>query len=176
MSDVFSKAKRSDVMSRIRSRGNKTTELAFARMLRSHHVVGWRRHLSIRIAPSGLDLRNSRTRRPSRVRPDFVFRGCRVVVFVDGCFWHGCLIHGAKPKSNSSFWRDKLTTNAARDRFVTKSLRRHGWRVLRIWEHQLENEARILTKVKALIALNCPTNSFNKSPTDADGHRANWKS
>ena len=58
-------------------------------------------------------------------------------MFVDGCFWHGCPRHGAKPKQNRAFWARKLAANAARDRLVTRELRKRGWRVVRIWEHAL---------------------------------------
>jgi DNA mismatch endonuclease, patch repair protein len=149
MPDVFTKAKRSDVMSRIRSRGNKDTELALVRVFRAHGITGWRRHIQIRIAERGT--RNDRGVRaagssfrvpPSAlsifsVRPDFVFPRLKLAVFVDGCFWHGCPQHGTRPKGNAAFWRRKFAANIARDRLVTRTLRRAGWRVLRIWEHTL---------------------------------------
>lgn len=72
------------------------------------------------------------------VRPDFVFRRLRVAVFVDGCFWHGCPRHFIKPKGNAKFWRDKIATNRARDRKVNRSLRSMGWKVARVWEHELK--------------------------------------
>ena len=59
-----------------------------------------------------------------RVRPDFTFRKERVVVFVDGCFWHGCPKHGTQPKGNASFWRRKFSANKNRDRLVNLALRR----------------------------------------------------
>jgi len=162
MADVFSKRKRSEVMSRIRSRGNKATELALARLLRANHISGWRRHLLIRAMVESHWLRIERRRtspRPSpqrgegavrasissrvirhlslTVRPDFVFPKSRTAIFVDGCFWHGCPKHATKPKSNAAFWRKKISGNKARDRLVNRVLRRAGWRVLRIWEHDL---------------------------------------
>jgi DNA mismatch endonuclease, patch repair protein len=106
MADVFTKAKRSEVMSRIRGRGNKETELALAKLLRAHGITGWRRH------------------QPLFGKPDFTFRKERVVVFVDGCFWHSCPKHSNMPVNNRLFWRKKLTANALRDRLVTKTLRR----------------------------------------------------
>lgn len=129
MADVFTKAKRSEVMSRIRSRGNKETELALAKLLRAHKISGWRRHVEIRKAERG--------RRKFAVRPDFVFRQARVAVFVDGCFWHGCPRHATKPKNNYDFWRRKLAGNRLRDQLVNRTLRRAGWRVIRIWECDL---------------------------------------
>jgi DNA mismatch endonuclease, patch repair protein len=106
MADVFSKAKRSEVMSRIRGRGNKDTELALAKLLRRHRITGWRRHFEIRKAESG--------KQKFKVRPDFVFRRERLAVFVDGCFWHGCPKHATKPKNNRVFWRRKLDGNKRR--------------------------------------------------------------
>ncbi|MEW6301828.1 MAG: hypothetical protein AB1705_00040 [Verrucomicrobiota bacterium] len=86
------------------------------------------------------------------VRPDFVFPKLRVAVFVDGCFWHGCPLHATKPRSNAAFWRKKLASNQARDRLVTRTLRRRGWRVLRIWEHDLarKRQGRLLRILKPL--------------------------
>jgi DNA mismatch endonuclease (patch repair protein) len=106
-------------MSRIRGRGNKATEIALARLLRQYRITGWRRHL------------------PIFGKPDFTFRRKRVVVFVDGCFWHGCPKHSNTPSSNRAFWSRKLSANKTRDRLVTSTLKKNGWRVLRIWEHDL---------------------------------------
>jgi DNA mismatch endonuclease (patch repair protein) len=71
------------------------------------------------------------------VKPDFVFPKLRLAVFVDGCFWHGCPLHATQPRNNAAFWRKKLTANQARDRKVNRALRAAGWRVWRIWEHEL---------------------------------------
>jgi DNA mismatch endonuclease (patch repair protein) len=145
MSDVFTKIKRSEVMSRIRGQGNKDTELALAKLLRAEGITGWRRQLQVRIAERGARNRASsipgaqRTARPTfTVRPDFVFRKVRLALFVDGCFWHGCPKHATKPKNNAAFWRKKLAGNRRRDALVTRTLRRAGWRVLRVWEHELK--------------------------------------
>ena len=59
------------------------------------------------------------------------------MVFVDGCFWHGCPLHATQPKDNRAFWWHKIRTNQARDRRVHRALRAKGWKVLRIWEHAL---------------------------------------
>jgi DNA mismatch endonuclease (patch repair protein) len=148
MPDVFTQAKRSAVMARIRSRGNRDTELALARLLRAHGIAGWRRHSEIRGPKSEI--------RRFRVKPDFVFRREQVAVFVDGCFWHGCPRHATRPKNNREFWRRKLSANKARDGLVTRALQRAGWRVLRVWEHELarKNHARLMRRVqKALTSL-----------------------
>jgi len=156
MADVFTKSKRSDVMSRIRSRGNKDTELALARLLRQNKITGWRRHFEIRGRAAllrGPNIRAAQQRRPTkpfRVRPDFVFLKPRVAVFVDGCFWHGCPKHATQPANNRAFWKNKLARNKVRDRFVTRTLRAQGWRVLRIWEHELsrKNEAQLAGRIQ----------------------------
>jgi DNA mismatch endonuclease (patch repair protein) len=119
MPDIFTTAKRSEVMSRIRSRGNKKTELALVRLLRKERIRGWRRHASL------------------LGRPDFTFRAERAVIFVDGCFWHGCLVHSKPPRTNCEYWTAKIRRNKKRDRTVARYLRKNGWRVLRLWEHDL---------------------------------------
>jgi DNA mismatch endonuclease (patch repair protein) len=167
MPDVFSKRKRSEVMARIRSRGNRDTELALARLLRQAGMTGWRRHVSVSLNRDPLKTLSrksgphaSAVQRFNRstkftVRPDFVFPKKQVAIFVDGCFWHGCRMHSLPAKwlrkssmannppsprlrrTGRAFWRRKLTSNKQRDRYVTRQLRRQGWRVVRIWEHEL---------------------------------------
>jgi DNA mismatch endonuclease (patch repair protein) len=145
-SDVFTIAKRSFVMSRIRSRGNKDTELALATLFRRHKIIGWRRQVQIVTSP--------RRGEGVRVRPDFIFPKLKLAVFVDGCFWHGCPKHETKPKNNRAFWKNKFTRNKARDVLVTRTLRRADWRVLRLWEHELakKREARLLRRIQRALA------------------------
>lgn len=137
MTDVFSKSKRSEVMSRIRGRGNRDTEMAFLKLLKAAGITGWRRHLALSLDP-GSGSRKRLLGRTHRVKPDFVFRAHRLVVFIDGCFWHGCPHHATTPKANAEFWAAKLADNKERDRYVNRALRRRGWRVVRIWEHDLK--------------------------------------
>ncbi len=68
-------------------------------------------------------------------------KGARVAVFVDGCFWHGCPEHYTKPETNRMFWQKKVNRNMKRDREVDQELLAGGWEVLRIWEHEVEQEA-----------------------------------
>ena len=72
-------------------------------------------------------------------KPDFVFRKERLVVFVDGCFWHGCPTCYIKPKQNAEFWENKIGGNIRRDRKVSRQLRTDGWSVCRVWECKLKS-------------------------------------
>lgn len=65
----------------------------------------------------------------------------KVVIFVDGCFWHGCEEHGTWPRHNAEWWRDKINANRSRDRVVDRHLQEEGWTVVRIWEHEPVGEA-----------------------------------
>jgi DNA mismatch endonuclease (patch repair protein) len=81
-----------------------------------------------------------------RVKPDIVFTRRRLAVFVDGCFWHGCLEHGTQPRSNSAYWSEKIARNRERDRRVTSALEDAGWIVLRRWEHEpIDESAAVIT-------------------------------
>ena len=79
---------------------------------------------------------------------DIAFTRRKVAVLVDGCFWHGCPEHGVKPRSNSSWWREKLAANHARDRDTDRLLGEAGWAVVRIWEHEpVERATRMVLDV-----------------------------
>jgi DNA mismatch endonuclease (patch repair protein) len=123
-------------MSQVRGRGNKATELAMIDLLRQQGITGWRRHY------------------PLFGKPDFVFPKHRLVIFVDGCFWHVCPKHATYPASNEEFWRAKLARNRARDRLVTRSLKQRGWFVLRIWQHELSvaGHARCIRRIERFLA------------------------
>jgi DNA mismatch endonuclease, patch repair protein len=118
---TFGGLSRSALMSRIRSKRNATTELKLLLLLRSAGLHGWRRN----------------QRLPGN--PDFVFPKTKLVVFVDGCFWHGHKCgRNLKPKRNAKSWQQKIQGNRRRDRRVTRTLRATGWRVIRIWECALK--------------------------------------
>lgn len=136
MADVFSRKQRTAVMTRVLGSGNRSTELRIIALFRRHGIAGWRRN------------------RPLAGKPDFVFPRQRVVVFVDGCFWHGCPRHGALPQSHRGYWQAKIARNRTRDREVTRLLKAKGWRVLRIWEHALarKNEARTAARLQQALA------------------------
>jgi DNA mismatch endonuclease, patch repair protein len=134
MPDVFTPEKRSAVMSRIRGSGNKDTELRMIALFRTHEITGWRRKQKL------------------FGKPDFVFPREKLAVFVDGCFWHRHLNckFTYTPKSRVEFWLPKFRRNVARDRLVTRELRKAGWRVLRIWECDLvpHRQARVSRRIR----------------------------
>ena len=135
MPDVFTQAKRSEVMSRIRGKGNKSTEIKLLNLFRENGIKGWRRH------------------QPLTGKPDFVFPKERLAVFVDGCFWHGCPRCYMEPRKNIEFWRKKVQGNQRRDRRVTRQLRENGWRVCRIWECRLKNPEPVISRIQRMLVL-----------------------
>jgi DNA mismatch endonuclease (patch repair protein) len=150
MSDVFTPIKRAEVMSRIRGSGNLTTEVALASALRAAKIGGWRRHIQLRPRlPKDAACTQTKTR--ISVKPDFLFRKHRLAIFVDGCFWHFCPLHSKIPTSNREFWHKKLKTNAARDSRADAALQAAGWRVLRIWEHEMVGIEAVIGKVRDMI-------------------------
>ncbi|WP_319405498.1 very short patch repair endonuclease [uncultured Desulfosarcina sp.] len=134
MVDIYGKDKRSDIMSRVRSSGNKATEIKMIKIFKELGIKGWRRKIPI----SG--------------KPDFTFQKLKIVVFVDGCFWHGCPIHGKIPKTNGSFWKRKLERNVERDKEVTEELINKGWFVIRVWQHELKQIENLKLKLSQLIS------------------------
>jgi len=71
-------------------------------------------------------------------RPDFISYKERIAVFIDGCFWHKCPLHFIAPKSNKKYWLPKIERNALRDKEITLAYEKAGWKVQRIWEHELK--------------------------------------
>ena len=133
MPDVFTKDKRSEVMSRIRGKGNQSTEIKLLKLFREHGIKGWRRH------------------QPLTGKPDFVFPQERLAVFVDGCFWHGCPRCYIKPKQNAKFWREKIGGNKRRDLKVSRQLRAEGWSICRIWECRLKKPDSVIRRVRRML-------------------------
>ena len=120
MTDFVTKEKRSKIMSAIRSKGNETTEVAAIRLFRENKIIGWRRNQDL------------------LGKPDFVFPKSRLVVFVDDCFWHGHACLKPRDSLKKGFWKEKIDHNQARDKKVNRALRKEGWRVVRIWECEIE--------------------------------------
>lgn len=105
----------------VRQRGTDTRpELALRSAL---HRMGLRFRLHAPVIPG------------VRRRVDIVFPGARVAVFVDGCYWHGCPVHGTQPKANAEWWQRKLAENRRRDADSNRRLAEEGWEVVRVWEH-----------------------------------------
>lgn len=121
--DVFSKAERSRIMSKVRSINTKP-EIAVRRIL---HRLGFRFRLHSRVLPG---------------HPDIVLPKYRLVVFVHGCFWHGhphCE-RASLPATNISFWKRKITRNAIRDKKNIRKLHSLGWRTIHVWECRISDE------------------------------------
>jgi DNA mismatch endonuclease, patch repair protein len=124
MPDVFTKDKRSVIMSRVKGKGNKATKQKLIKLLHEHSITGWRRNY------------------PLFGKPDFAFPRKRVAVFVDGEFWHGHPM-GKPPKTNQHFWAEKIAKNKKRGRLVNRVLKEKGWIVVRIWQQKLKNSKRL---------------------------------
>jgi len=116
MADIFTKEKRSWVMSRIKGKNTKI-ELKMKKILSN---LGY----SYEMHPEMFG------------NPDFVLKRKKIVIFCDGDFWHGHNYDVKKP--SKKFWRDKIERNMARDRRISRKLRSEGWAVLRFWEHDIE--------------------------------------
>lgn len=126
MADRMSKKKRSEVMSRIRST-NTLPERILRRAIRSAGYCNYR-------------LKNNL---PGR--PDIFFPKRKLAVFVHGCFWHGCRNCYVSPQTNAIFWENKLSINKQRDKVAVRKLRRAGWTVITIWEHEISRNPDMAT-------------------------------
>ena len=135
MSDIFPKEKRSAVMKAVKSRNTKTTELKMIEIFKEFHIIGWRRIC------------------PLIGKPDFVFPKKRIVIFVDGCFWHGHDCRNVTPSDNAEFWEVKRLYNKKHDEEVTQTLVQKNWTVIRIWECELKKKNRevLLEKISLLL-------------------------
>lgn len=130
MSDVFEKSKRSEIMKKVRSNNNKSTELKLIQIFKENNIHGWRRNYKV------------------KGHPDFVFLDKRIAVFVDGCFWHGHDCRNTRPKDNKDYWTKKRERNIKHDKEITEYFEKRGWTVIRIWECELSNK---LPKINDLI-------------------------
>ncbi|MBI5353449.1 MAG: DNA mismatch endonuclease Vsr [Chloroflexi bacterium] len=137
MADKFSKAKRSEIMAAIHSKNTHSTERRLRAGLASASISGWRMNAKDLVG-----------------KPDFVFDKKKIVVFVDGCFWHGCKCKRLS-KTHKSFWKNKIETNIARDKKVSRVLRKQGWKVIRIKEHELKASlSKTVEKIRKVIFSN----------------------
>lgn len=108
---------RSEIMSRVGQRDT-APEMQLRRLL-------WRAGLRYRV-----------NHRIEGIRVDIAFPRRRLAIFVDGCFWHCCPLHGSSPKNNASYWTNKLRENRERDQRQNRALLNAGWTVIRLWEHE----------------------------------------
>lgn len=129
MADTFTKEERSQIMRKVKSSRNKSTELKLIQFFKNNSIKGWRR---------GYNLFG---------KPDFVFPLTKQAIFVDGCFWHGHNCRNTKPKDNKDYWQQKISRNKKRDRIVNKTLATNDWTVIRIWECQLKKEKALKSKL-----------------------------
>jgi DNA mismatch endonuclease (patch repair protein) len=116
--DTVSKEKRSKIMSSVRGKNTKL-ELSLRRELWRSGVHRYRINMKI------------------KGKPDILFPKEKVAVFIDGCFWHGCPRCYTRPKSNQAYWDNKKIENIARDRRVDNYLAGQGFKVVRLWEHEI---------------------------------------
>ncbi|MBN1830179.1 MAG: very short patch repair endonuclease [Deltaproteobacteria bacterium] len=130
--DTVSPKQRSKIMAKVRSVGNKSTELAVIKVFRILHISGWRRQYQ------------------AIGKPDFCFPKQKIAVFVDGCFWHGCPKHCRMPATNRKYWNQKIARNVQHDGIVGRELRKRGWKVVRIWEHELQGGKELTRKMKRI--------------------------
>ena len=134
MADVFDKNKRSEIMKKVRSKNNKSTELKLIKIFKENDIHGWRRNYNV------------------KGHPDFVFLDKRIAIFVDGCFWHGHECRNTKPKQNQEYWDKKRERNIKHDKEITEYFEKRGWTVIRIWECELKKSNHLLlyNKIKLL--------------------------
>lgn len=122
MADVFPAEKRSEIMRKIKSKRNRSTEMRLLDFFKANGIKGWRRNY------------------PLSGKPDFVFPKLKIALFADGCFWHGHDCRNTRPEQNKEYWAKKRDRNRERDRQVTELLTRKGWKVIRIWECEIKNK------------------------------------
>lgn len=136
MSDVFDKQKRSEIMSAVHSKKNKSTELKLIEIFKENNIKGWRRNYSV------------------KGHPDFVFLNLKIAIFVDGCFWHGHDCRNTRPADNADYWQKKRERNISHDKEITALFERRGWKVIRIWECELQKKNSQILRQKLKIIYN----------------------
>jgi len=121
MSDTFTPEKRSDIMRQVKSKNSKIEQKVRSAL--------WR--LGYRFIKHDPNLPG---------KPDVIFRGANLVIFIDSCFWHGCSKHCRMPISNSDYWENKINRNIKRDKEVNEKYRNNKWQSVRIWEHTIKQD------------------------------------
>jgi len=119
--DTVSKKKRSEIMSKVRSKDSKI-EVSFRKAI-------WKAEFRYR-------------KNPTKYfgKPDLVLKKYKTVIFIDSCFWHGCKKHCRLPSTRKKYWTEKIERNKRRDKEVNRYYKKIGWQVLRIWEHKLQKD------------------------------------
>ncbi|MFA6458448.1 MAG: very short patch repair endonuclease [Patescibacteria group bacterium] len=128
MVDIFSKTKRSDIMSKVRNKDSKI-EVTLRKAL-------WEK---------GFRYRKNSTKYFGK--PDIVLPKYKTVVFMDSCFWHGCKKHSSVPSTRTEFWKKKIARNKERDKEVNRHYKKESWQVIRVWEHDLKKSLSTLNKI-----------------------------
>ena len=131
MTDIVSKKKRSEIMSKIKSKDTKI-EVEFRKAI-------WQAGFRYRKNPKGYF-----------GKPDLVLKKYKTVIFIDSCFWHGCKKHCRIPATRKNYWIPKIERNKQRDKEVNRHYKKIGWKIIRVWEHNINNEKQ-LKKTVALI-------------------------
>ena len=135
MADVFSPEERSEIMKKVKSTRNKSTELKLLKFFKENNIKGWRRNFRL------------------FGNPDFVFPKQRLAIFTDGCFWHGHDCRNTKPEDNKQYWQKKIQRNKIRDQLVNETLTEKRWTVIRIWECELQKKNRAILEEKLSVLL-----------------------
>lgn len=130
MADVFKQEKRSQIMSAVRSKQNKSTELKLIKVFEKYGIKGWLRNYKV------------------KGHPDFVFSYKKIAVFVDGCFWHGHDCRNTRLSDNAEYWKKKRERNICHDKEITALFLMRGWSVIRIWECELQKKNEDILKRK----------------------------
>jgi DNA mismatch endonuclease, patch repair protein len=136
MADIFSQKKRSEIMSKVKSKDSKI-ETEFRKKI-------WR-----------AGFRYSKNTSKYFGKPDLALVKYKTVIFIDSCFWHGCKKHGSMPQTRISFWKTKIERNKQRDKEVNRHYKKIGWKAIRIWEHSLKKDfSKVVDKIENYLSVN----------------------
>ena len=133
MADKFSPKKRSQIMSKIKSKNTKLENKIISDL--------WKKGFRFRRNVASL-----------KGKPDIAIKKYKIVIFIDSCFWHGCPQHCRMPSTNKIYWEKKIKKNRERDKEVSNYYKKNGWHILRIWEHKLkDNYENVLVEIEEFI-------------------------
>ena len=132
MADTVSKRKRSEIMRAVRSKDS-NIEVDFRKAI-------WK---------AGFRYRKNPTKYFGK--PDIVLSKHKTVIFIDSCFWHGCIKHCRIPGTNKKYWVNKIERNKKRDKKVNKYYKKLSWKIIRIWEHNIKDTPKMFHRIKEII-------------------------